>query len=291
MHYLFEKTDSLNMPIECFVFDTAHQNFPIRPHWHYFYEVICITEGTAEMRCADDSYIMSEGDMIVFRSRAVHSIFAVDRNPLKYSVLKFDINRFAITTPYAPKLRSIFRQAEQQGMPIYFPREQAELMGSDQLFERCVEEVQQHAYGYDLMLQTNVYSLLMSIIRRWLEDGFVISDDEAESENYDIDSITEYIDSCMGEELRVADIAKQCGMSYSCFAKKFHETYGMSCKGYIERMRIFKAEELLLFTEHDLSYISQETGFSDCSHLIKSFKKLRGITPKQFRLSRKGKIS
>ncbi len=291
MHYLFEKTDSLDMPIECFVFDTACQSFPIRPHWHYFYEVIYITEGTAEMRCGDDSYIMSEGDMIVFRSRAVHSIFAVDRDPLKYSVLKFDINRFAITTPYAPKLRSIFRQAELQGMPIYFPREQAEMMGGDELFRRCVEEMQQHAYGYDLMLQTHVYWLLMSIIRRWLDDGFIISDEEAESDNYDIDSITEYIDSCMGEELRVADIAKQCGMSYSCFAKKFHETYGMSCKEYIERMRIFKAEEFLLFTEHDLSYISQETGFSDCSHLIKSFKKLRGITPKQFRLTRKGKTS
>ncbi len=291
MHYLFEKADSLDMPIECFVFDTAHQDFPIRPHWHYFYEMIYITEGTAEMHCGDTSYILSEGDMIVFTSRAVHSIFAVDRDPLKYSVLKFDINRFAITTPYAPKLRSIFRQAEQQGMPIYFPCDITERMGGGELFARCIEEVSSRGYGYDLMLQTNIYSLLMSIIRCWLDKGFVISDDESESDNFDIDSITEYIDSCMSENLRVADIAKKCGMSYSCFAKKFHETYGMSCKEYIERMRIFKAEEFLMFTEHDLSYISQETGFSDCSHLIKSFKKLRGITPKQFKLSRKVKTS
>lgn len=290
MHYLFEKADSLDMPIECFVFDTAREDFPIRPHWHYFYEIIYITEGIAEMHCDDASYIMSEGDMIIFRSRAVHSIFAVDRDPLKYTVLKFDINRFAITTPYAPKLRSIFSQAQQQGMPVYFPCEQVDRMGGGELFSRCIDEVSCRGYGYDLMLQTSIYSLLMNIIRRWLAEGFVISD-EQESDNYDIDSITEYIDSCMSDNLRVADIARKCGMSYSCFAKKFHETYGMSCKEYIERMRIIKAEEFLMFTEHDLSYISQETGFSDCSHLIKSFKKLRGITPKQFKLSKKVKTS
>ena len=61
----------------------------------------------------------------------------------------------------------------------------------------------------------------------------------------------------------------------------------MSCKEYIEQMRIFKAEEFLLFTDYDLNYISQETGFSDCSHMIKSFKAIRGVTPKQFRLNRK----
>ncbi|MGN1090834.1 MAG: helix-turn-helix domain-containing protein [Huintestinicola sp.] len=52
---------------------------------------------------------------------------------------------------------------------------------------------------------------------------------------------------------------------------------------------MFKAEELLLFTDYDLNYISQETGFSDCSHLIKSFKKYRGITPKQFRMKKSSK--
>jgi AraC-like DNA-binding protein len=141
-------------------------------------------------------------------------------------------------------------------------------------------------YGYDLMLQNHIYTLLMNVVRHWLKHGLVIQMDTADS-NYDIDSITEYIDTCMGEELRVADIAAKCNMSYSNFAKKFQENYGMSCKEYIERMRIFKVEEFLLFTDHPLSYICQETGFSDCSHLIKSFKHYRGITPKQFKLSHK----
>ena len=77
--------------------------------------------------------------------------------------------------------------------------------------------------------------------------------------------------------------SEKCNMSYSGFAAKFHDLYGMTCKEYIEKMRIFKAEEYLLFTDNDLAFISEKTGFADTSHFIRIFKKHRGITPKQFR--------
>jgi len=78
-------------------------------------------------------------------------------------------------------------------------------------------------------------------------------------------------------------------MSYSYFAKSFHNLYGRSCKEYIEFIRISKAEELLLFTDCDLSYISQETGFADSSHLIKTFRRLKGMTPRQYKLHNRSK--
>ena len=286
MNYLFEKTDSLNTPIECFIFDASKENFPVRPHWHYFCEVIYILEGCANMQCNDAVYSLQENDMILFHPKTIHSITASNIKPLKYAVLKFDINKFNISSPYAPKLRTIFKQAEQQQMNIYFSAEQADSINASILFQNCLKEMTERNYGYDLMLQNHIYTLLMNVVRHWLKHGLEIRMDTSDS-NYDIDSITEYIDTCMGEELRVADIAAKCSMSYSNFAKKFQENYGMSCKEYIERMRIFKVEEFLLFTDHPLSYICQETGFSDCSHLIKSFKHYRGITPKQFKLSHK----
>lgn len=283
MHHLFEKSDSLNTPIECFIFNVSEESFPVRPHWHYFDEIIYILEGSADMRSWEDKYILNEGDMILFHSRSIHSIFAADSRPLVYAVLKFDINKLNVTSAYAPKLRNIFKQAEQQKMNIFFSSAETQQMGCRDIFNKCLTENQSRKYGYDLLLQANIYTLLMEMIRNWLKKGLLITNC-APSDNYDIDSVTEYIDSAMSENLKAADIADKCGMSYSCFAKKFKEIYGMSCKEYIERMRIFKVEEFLLFTDYDLSYISRETGFSDCSHLIKSFRNLRGITPKQFRL-------
>lgn len=73
------------------------------------------------------------------------------------------------------------------------------------------------------------------------------------------------------------------GMSYSCFARNFKQYYGRSCKEYMELVRICRAEDLLPFTDLDLSFISQETGFSDSSHLIRTFRKWKSTTPGQYR--------
>lgn len=75
-------------------------------------------------------------------------------------------------------------------------------------------------------------------------------------------------------------------MSYSHFAKLFRENYGRSCKEYITYIRLNKAQDLLLHTDYDLNYIALETGFFDCSHFIRKYKKWRGVTPKQERMKK-----
>ncbi len=66
------------------------------------------------MQCNEISYLLQKDEMIIIHPRTVHSIYAADDNPLKYAVLKFDINKFQLSSPYAPKLRTIFKQADQQ---------------------------------------------------------------------------------------------------------------------------------------------------------------------------------
>ena len=96
--------------------------------------------------------------------------------------------------------------------------------------------------------------------------------------------ILEYIDTHSAEPLEVQQLAEMCHMSYSNFARLFRENYGRSCKEYIKYIRLNKAQDLLLNSDYDLDYIAQETGFFDCSHFIRTYKKWRGITPKQERM-------
>lgn len=288
MYYLFEESDSLNTPVECFEYDAAKNCFPVKQHWHYFVELIYMLDGSAEMYANGDKFLLSEGDMIVFHPKTVHSICAVDNVMPRYAVLKFDINRMTQTASYAPKFRSIFKTAEKNGMNVFFDSEQTAEYNMGKCFESCIKEMNTQQYGYDLAIQNNIYMLLVSIVRVWTKSGFVVNNETfAEDERYDIFNITEFIDENMTNSIKVSDIAARCNMSYSYFAKQFVSVYGKSCKEYIEMMRIYKAEEYLMFTDFDLNYISQETGFSDCSHLIKSFKHFRGTTPKQFRLQHK----
>lgn len=284
MHTLFEASDSLNMPFECFIFDTKKENFPIRPHWHYFMEMIYMLDGTAEMFDSGNRYIARSGDLVLFHPKSVHSIFSADGGDLRYILLKFDLNQLSSKPTYAPKLRDLFRSAERQKMQIFFENS---LMGNAlrDLFFNCMRELEEKSYGYDLMVQTYLYQLTMQIVRHWQKMGFSVENEPCHSEiSYDIDSITEYIEAHIRDAIQVNDIAEKCGLSYSCFARKFHSIYGISCKEYITKIRIFKVEDYLLFTDHDLNYISQETGFSDCSHMIRSFRKYHNTTPKQFRM-------
>lgn len=288
MHYLFEKQDSLNNPIECFVFDASKGVFPVKPHWHYFAEFAFMLRGSAEMGADDKVYIVNEGDFMIFHPSSVHSIFSADGGRPLYAVFKFDLGKFPSVVSYAPSPADIFRYARSKDMQVYFDALQADTMNCRSIFRDCINEINNYRYGADVMLRSQIYRLIFGIIRQWIDAGLNIDECPVSADGaYGIENITEYIDSHLDENIKVSDIAERCHLSYSGFAAKFREQYGVSCKEYIERMRLFKAEEYLLFTDHDLSFISQQTGFSDCSHFIRSFKKYRDITPKQFRLQKK----
>ncbi len=289
MHNLFEQSDSLNRPFECFEFNTKNETFPVKPHWHYFIEIIYVKKGSAEIYSDGTKYQVSEKEMLIIHPQSVHSIYGQNDKELVYSVFKFDINKIAYNSgTYTPKFRNIFKSAFKKKMPVLFSKEQTLIMECEEIFKTCINECQMRKYGYTLIVTSKIRELLTLIVRNWLSLNFSIDSDVLNDDNeYNIDTITEYIDIHLCENIQVTDIAEKCRLSYSCFAKKFNQLYNMSCKSYIEIMRIFKVEEYLLFTDFDLNYISQETGFSDCSHMIKSFKKYRGCTPKQFRINSK----
>ncbi len=287
MFDLFEQSDVLNRPIECFDFKAGPGYFPVKSHWHYYMEIIYVVSGDVIVGCGDKEVKVNIGELYVIPPKQLHSFFSDDPENMRFIAFKFDIGKLQMAPRYAPKLKSIFKSAESKNMRMHFSKEEAEAINCKTLFGESLNEVRKKEYGYDLLLRVNICKLLMKILRLWQQEGFQIDNETfALDERQSIDSITEYIDSHINENLKVAELAKECGMSYSYFAKSFFKMYGRSCKDYIEQIRIVKVEDYLLFTNFDLTYISQETGFSDCSHLIKSFKEYRGETPAQYRKKR-----
>ncbi|OPJ64463.1 AraC family transcriptional regulator [Clostridium oryzae] len=286
MDFLFEESNMLTSPYEAFLFDTKHNVFPIKAHWHYFMEIIFMLKGTAIINCNTEEYVLEPGDLILFHPQAVHSIFTASHESLKYDVLKFDANKLQINSSYTPKLSAVFKCAvDDPCAPIFFPSKTFANFSLDNLMDSCIEEVVNKDYGYDIRLQSLISTLLIEILRLWRKYGFDTNNAALMPNNTDsLYTILQYIDEHSNESLKVELLAERCHMSYSYFAKRFHDLYGQSCRDYIEFIRLSKVKDLLLFTNFDLNYISQETGFSDCSHLIRIFKKNTGMTPKQFRL-------
>ena len=287
MHSLFEKQSSLNAPIDTFLFETQKMPFPVKPHWHYFAELVYILDGSAQITCDGRTTIVSQNELVLFPPSSVHSIFPAEGGLRRFIGIKFDTATFSNTSSYAPSVTSIFRYARSNHMQNHFSVEESQKLQCPEIFSVCVDESKSYQYGRDIMMRSHIYELIIRIVRLWMSQGFDINGcPVSPSDNYGIENIAEYIDIHLEENLRVTDIAEKCNMSYSGFAAKFHEQYGISCKEYIDRMRIFKSEEYLLFTDQSLSSISQKIGFADCSHFIRTFKKHRGSTPGQFRLQK-----
>ncbi len=293
MAQLFEYIDSLSSPYEAFWVDSRNENEPTRPHWHYYMEIIYIEVGSLYVECDRRKTILSPGDFAIFHPKIIHTMSPLDMSSFRYGVIKFDISRLNSSGAHSPRLRILCENARQtSNAQTFFSADCIDSKRFDRLFNLCIDELANKNYGYDMVVQSSLCTMLIDLIRIWRADGL---DTQPASlpiaEGTSIDTITEYIDEHSAEPLLVEELAERCNMSYSYFAKNFKQIYGRSCKEYIEFVRICKAEDLLLFTDFDLSYISQETGFSDCSHLIKIFKKWKGITPKQYKLRRPSPLS
>jgi len=207
MQYLFEYQDTLNSPYEAFVYDAAVKTFPVRPHWHYFMEMIYMTEGTGVIECDGRSYVVEAGDMIIFHPESIHAIYAATNVPPKYEVLKFDVNRLYTENSYAPKLRVILESAKKcKSSDIYFKEEMLREIPVLEMFDECRRELEIRNYGYDIIVHNKICYLLVQLIRIWREQGF--DTDQAINNSSEVDSIhsiTEYIDAHAGEPIKVED--------------------------------------------------------------------------------------
>ena len=283
MSTLFEKSDYLNSPVEAFELDSSYKYFPITSHWHYFCEILYINDGEGSVMCNNKTYKIKNGDFVIFPPQSIHAIYS--DTFLKIYAMKFDMGLLKSTGSHITGFNKIFNSnLDTEHVSIITSEKSFTDINIRTVFETCIKEINEKPYGYDLCIYAQLTTLLTHLLRIWRENGF--DTDRAmqfSNDSSSLNSIVEYIDANLGQQLRVEELAKKCNMSYSYFAKKFSMLYGRSCKEYIEFIRISKVKDLLLFTDLDLSFISQETGFADCSHLIRTLRKYENTTPKQYR--------
>ena len=285
MDELFEYSDILNAPFQAF----SGSWKDVRPHWHYFTEMVYLVKGKLLAEVGKNKYTMTPGDMIIFHPKQIHSFLDYDtteeNSELLFYVIKFDEMILSNTTPGSPKLPKLLDNATNLDTPYnLITAEELQYNPVKLFFENCIWETKHKEFGYDIKVASTISLIVTEIMRIWLRKGFKFSTkttfDQFSTKDF---SVLEYIDKHSSENINIENLANMCGMCYSNFAKQFKAQFGKACKEYIEFVRICKADTLLLYTDKTLDYISQETGFTDSSHFIRTYKKIKGITPKQRR--------
>lgn len=109
--------------------------------------------------------------------------------------------------------------------------------------------------------------------------------DEKRSEDETAEAVAtakQYIDENFCEPINLDDLAELVGMTRFSLAKRFRQRFGISPYRYVCQVRIRQAQTMM---EQGLrpTEIAIEIGFFDQSHLARHFKRLCGMTPRQYR--------
>lgn len=92
----------------------------------------------------------------------------------------------------------------------------------------------------------------------------------------------DYIDLNLHTHIKIDELAKYVNLNTSYLSTLFKKEMGIPVSDYILNRRIDTAKNMLRYSEYPASQISEILAFSSQSHFIRCFKKLTGMTPKEY---------
>ncbi|HEQ1582158.1 TPA: response regulator transcription factor [Streptococcus pyogenes] len=139
---------------------------------------------------------------------------------------------------------------------------------------------------YLSMVKTIHNSQSIDRILRELKKVLDVTNQNNSPEKRYSDLVSETIDCIRKEyhqELTLKAIADRLHVNGVYLGQCFKNETERSFTQYLNHVRIQKAQQLLLYTNQSINEIAYETGYNTNHYFIKMFKKLNGLSPKEFR--------
>jgi AraC-like DNA-binding protein len=151
----------------------------------------------------------------------------------------------------------------------------------DGLINNCIDLLKDDSKLHNIKLRGYLYLILSN-----LEESYIMTEQKqkqrGKSSEY-IESAVTFIEYNYMKEITVQGIANYVGLERTYFSKLFHNSMGMSPQNYICQYRIEKACQLIKSTDLNNKQIGQYCGVEDEFYFSRLFKRIKGITPAEFR--------
>jgi AraC family transcriptional regulator len=86
--------------------------------------------------------------------------------------------------------------------------------------------------------------------------------------------------------IRLMEVARECGLSVSHFARSFKISFGISSHQWLIQRRIEHAKQLMSQASTSLTDIAIQSGFNDQAAFTRTFHQLAGVSPGRWRRHR-----
>ncbi len=258
-------------------FYSADRNPINYEHYHDYYEVIFyLGNKNLSYLCSGRTYELSRGDIILCSMFEPHRYFC--ETNLSYDRVSVGIE---------PGLLLHFSTEDANLAWIFNRRNQSyPIFHTDAFtFSKYMNLLSDYR---DLRLQHGQHAVQLAIIHQLL--ACLYSDcceesamDSAEARRIAlVSNLVHYIDGHLAEPLSLKTLSEAVNYSVAYICKAFRETTGDTLIQYISKKRVARARQLL--TENiPAAEAAERTGFSSYSYFYRTFKKLEGCGPGEFK--------
>ncbi|GGX13923.1 AraC family transcriptional regulator [Aquimarina muelleri] len=260
-HFINNTLDNLEL------FKGSFTSHKFKPHFHESYTIIFMDYGVGDYSNDSSNFILSTGSILIFNPYEVHTGKPVNNSPWNF------------LTMYIP-IEIMKKAMDTLNLPIELPVFKENIINNKNLFKKGKAVFpdliykQHHPKSESLLLD-----FLKELIVRY---AYTEIHNEPISEKFTAaKQIKEYIHTHYLEEVSTNDLSNLTGISEYGLIKSFKQHYQLPPHQYLVNLRIEKAKKLLA-ERLSATEVAYQSGFFDQSHFTRHFKKIIGMTPKQF---------
>ncbi|MGE7981896.1 AraC family transcriptional regulator [Solibacillus sp. NPDC093137] len=246
----------------------AKSEYPIgsslAEHSHDYYQIHYVISGEGDFIIGKECVTISRGMFLFIRPNDIHGISEardVDGKTLNMLEVKYVV--------FDNELKERLNQVPN----VCLGSENIEAF-LELIFKEAIE-----LSPWYLQIATNLLNATLYYIVR--NQNIEMLNNEIKSK--ETDKIKDYINDNYTNEVSLDKIAQHLGHSKNYICKSFKENTGMTINLYLNKIRIEQATQLLVRTNLDITEVSNNVGYNNIYHFIKTFKKIVGTTPGNFR--------
>lgn len=251
-----------HLDLELLHASTITHDYP--PHMHEEYSIGVVLRGTETTICRSSSHRACRGDVVLINAEQVHSNKSL---ATEYRVFKV-----------RPKtLEGLVREAG-GGSPD-FPK----LVVSDPLLFQALLYLHRKLEhnGSALEQESEFISTMALLLKRQTSGGLELLSSRVQREKSNIAAVRDYLWVNYAENVSLSRLAALTTLSPFHMLRVFHNRTGFPPHEFQTQVRIAHARRLIR-RGMPLSQTAVETGFFDQSHLARNFKRIVGVTPRQY---------
>ena len=240
------------------------------PHTHDCTELFLVTGGHGSFHVGNTVVPVTADDFIIVNGGVPHTETSDLKDPMKYVVLGVE----GFETRRNPDGYAVLHRFSEQ-------RHAAACM------RMLLQEAEAAQPGYEAVCH-NLLQVLLLLLLRW-ESAVLRPVVPGPKSSRECSLVRRYIDSHFKENLTLDQLAAMANLSKYYLVHAFQKEYGLSPIRYLTRRRIEESRFLLTETDHSLTHIARVLGFSSLSYFSQSFRRIEGISPREYRQRSRGK--